>query len=58
MGKDEKDLFYSFVVGSLIGAGIALLLAPQSGDKTRKTIKKLSKDMKDTVNLTRFVDRI
>jgi gas vesicle protein len=28
----------SFVVGSLLGAGIALLLAPQSGKRTRRDI--------------------
>jgi len=30
--------FTSFVAGSLLGAGIAILLAPQSGKKTRRDI--------------------
>ena len=33
----------TFVAGSLIGAGIALLLAPQSGKKTRRDIVHLGK---------------
>jgi gas vesicle protein len=33
----------SFVAGSLLGAGIALLLAPQSGKKTRRDIVHLGK---------------
>jgi len=32
-----------FVAGSLIGAGVALLLAPQSGRKTRRDIVHLGK---------------
>lgn len=57
MNKDT-ELIISFLAGSLIGAGVALLLAPQSGDRTRESLKKISKDMKDRVNLTRFVDEI
>src|SRR5436309_14777206 len=36
-----------FVVGSLLGAGIALLLAPQSGRKTRRDILYLGKMAKN-----------
>lgn len=31
------------VVGGLIGAGVALLYAPQSGDKTRKDVARMAK---------------
>lgn len=34
-----------FVAGSLIGAGVALLFAPQSGKRTRQDIQKLSKSV-------------
>jgi gas vesicle protein len=30
----------SFVLGALVGAGLALLLAPQSGEETQEDIKK------------------
>lgn len=52
----EGGLLMSFIAGGLIGAGVALLLAPQSGDKTRDDIIKLSKDVKDKVNLTHFIN--
>ncbi len=56
--SEDKEILLSFLAGSLLGAGIALLFAPQSGDKTRKNIKKLSQNMKDRVNLTHFVNDI
>ncbi|MDH4128675.1 MAG: YtxH domain-containing protein [Spirochaetota bacterium] len=56
--KNKSELLVSFLAGTLIGAGIALLLAPQSGVRTRESIKKISKEMKDTMNLTRFVKDI
>jgi len=33
------DLFLSFLIGGVAGAGIALLLATRSGHETRKRIK-------------------
>ena len=53
--------FVSFVAGGLIGAGVALLYAPQSGERTREEIRekaertlikaqKLEDSIKDTVN--------
>jgi gas vesicle protein len=32
--------FGSFILGALVGAGLALLLAPQSGEETQEEIKK------------------
>jgi gas vesicle protein len=37
----------SFVLGGLLGAGIALLAAPQSGRKTRKEIRDFAEDVRD-----------
>ncbi|MBI5191725.1 MAG: YtxH domain-containing protein [Nitrospirae bacterium] len=39
----------AFVVGGLVGAGIALLTAPQSGRETREKIKDLTEDAKDKI---------
>ncbi len=39
----------SFVVGGLVGAGIALLTAPQSGRETREKIKDMADDAKDKI---------
>jgi gas vesicle protein len=36
-----------FVIGGLIGAAVALLLAPQSGEETRATIMEKSIELKD-----------
>jgi gas vesicle protein len=35
----KSSIFVSFVAGGLTGAAVALLLAPQSGDRTRKELK-------------------
>jgi|Deesub1362A_J573_1020465.scaffolds.fasta_scaffold00444_6 gas vesicle protein len=37
----------SFVLGGIVGAGVALLMAPQEGKKTRKKIKELAEDVKE-----------
>ena len=37
----RDNYFRGFLVGAAIGAVAGLLFAPQSGDKTRKEIKKL-----------------
>jgi gas vesicle protein len=39
--------FLAFLLGGMVGAGIALLLAPQSGSKTRQQIKETARDMTD-----------
>jgi gas vesicle protein len=41
--------FTGFVIGGLLGAGLALLLAPQSGEETRIRIKDKSFELKDGV---------
>lgn len=52
--SDERGGFASlvtFLTGAAIGAGLALLFAPQSGEETRKQLKdgydKVSDDLKD-----------
>ena len=63
--KDDNSSFgksfVSFLAGSLIGAGVALLYAPQSGERTRQEIKekaemtiirahKIEEEIKDSLN--------
>lgn len=49
--KDDRSssIMISLLIGGLVGAGIALLLAPQSGRETREKIADLAEDMKDSV---------
>ncbi len=44
--------FSIFVVGALIGAGVALLFAPQSGTETRKLLTKKAKQLRGKVENT------
>lgn len=37
-----SKMFFSFLTGAAIGAGLALLFAPQSGKDTRKQLKDFS----------------
>jgi len=37
----------AFVLGGLIGAGVALLMAPQSGQETRSIIRNKGMELKD-----------
>jgi gas vesicle protein len=40
-------ILISFLIGGIIGAGVALLLAPQSGKKTRKQMLDAAEDVRD-----------
>lgn len=42
-----RSILVALVVGGLAGAGLALLLAPQSGKRTRQQIADLAEDLKD-----------
>ncbi len=53
--KKESSLLLPFVVGSLVGAGVALLLAPKSGKELRKDIRGLATDTREKVGMT--IDR-
>jgi len=54
MSCEEKSSFGTFLIGFLsgaaIGAGIALLFAPQSGKETREKIKDVAEDVKDKIS--------
>ena len=45
--SSPRSGFTIFAVGALIGAGIALLYAPQSGKETRKLLAKKAKQLRD-----------
>lgn len=45
-GYNSGSLFVSFLLGGVVGAGLALLLAPQSGRETREKIRGLADDVK------------
>jgi gas vesicle protein len=46
-GYSAGSIFLSFLLGGMVGAGFALLLAPQSGRETRQRIKDLTEDVKE-----------
>ena len=54
--SDQNSDFGAFiagmVIGGLVGAAVALLLAPQSGEETQKLIKEKSIELKDKAVLT------
>jgi len=45
--EHNRTVIVALVVGGLLGAGLALLLAPQSGRRTRQQIADLAEDLKD-----------
>jgi gas vesicle protein len=46
-GYSSGSMLVSFLLGGIVGAGLALLLAPQSGEETRKKIRDFADDVKD-----------
>lgn len=46
-GYGAGSIFLSFLLGGLVGAGFALLLAPQSGSETRQKIRELSEEARE-----------
>jgi len=46
-GYGVGSIFLSFILGGIVGAGLALLLAPESGSVTRKRIIDFAEDVKD-----------
>lgn len=48
----SRSSFTIFAVGALIGAGIALLYAPQSGKETRKQLARKARQLKDKAQET------
>lgn len=49
-------LFFSFLLGGLIGAGIALLLAPKQGEETREKIKSFAGEAKEKAE--KYIDEV
>ena len=47
--NDEKNVVVNFLagvgIGAIVGAGIALLMAPKSGTETREDLKKAAQDL-------------
>ena len=50
--KNGRSLWGPFLAGGIIGAGIALLLAPKSGKELRKDIQDVAVKARDTVTDT------
>ena len=51
--KDQTASFFTgFLIGGLIGAATALILAPQSGEETRAQIRDKSIELKDKAETT------
>ncbi len=46
-GFSSGSVLLSFLLGGMVGAGLALLLAPQSGPETRRKIKEFADDVKE-----------
>ena len=46
-GQSAGSLILAFFLGGLVGAGVALLLAPQPGEETRQKIKELAEEAKE-----------
>ncbi|HET6515173.1 MAG TPA: YtxH domain-containing protein [Thermodesulfovibrionales bacterium] len=45
-GYSAGSVLLSFLLGGMVGAGVALLLAPKSGKETREQIKELAEDVR------------
>jgi len=48
MADNKGDFLVGLLVGSALGAALALLYAPQTGEETRETIKKRGLELKDS----------
>jgi gas vesicle protein len=57
MSDNRSDNLMAFLLGAAVGAGVALLLAPASGEETRRkigdTARKLGDDLDDKVKSAR-----
>lgn len=51
MYYDESSATFNFLtglaIGMVLGAGMALLMAPQSGKRTRKRLRRTATDVRD-----------
>ena len=46
-GSSSGSVLLTFLLGGVVGAGLALLFAPQSGSETRRKIVELTDDVKE-----------
>lgn len=46
-GFSSGSVLLAFLLGGMVGAGLALLLAPQSGPEIRRKIKEFAEDVKE-----------
>jgi len=46
-GCSSGCVLLSFLLGGVVGAGVALLLAPEAGSETRRRIRELAEDAKE-----------
>ena len=49
MAQNNSGSLVWFVAGAAVGAAIALLYAPQSGEKTRRMIGKRTRERRDAI---------
>jgi gas vesicle protein len=50
--KDTRSILISFAVGGLVGAGVALLLAPKAGKELRKDITDMAAETRNKIVAT------
>ena len=50
--KNERSILVPFLVGGVVGAGIALLMAPKSGKEMRKDVMDFAIRTRDTISTT------
>ncbi|MDR0956477.1 MAG: YtxH domain-containing protein [Endomicrobium sp.] len=48
--SDNRDIFFTFILGGLIGAVFGILYAPKSGKETRRNIKNLGEEIVNTIS--------
>jgi gas vesicle protein len=46
-GCSGMSCVLSFLIGAMVGGGIALLAAPKSGKRTREQLKRMARDTKE-----------
>ena len=48
--NNAVGIITAFTLGGLVGAGLALLFAPQSGEKTRRKIIEVVEDAREEIS--------
>ncbi|MEP7028868.1 MAG: YtxH domain-containing protein [Candidatus Eisenbacteria bacterium] len=50
MSENRTDSLMAFLLGAALGAGVALLLAPASGDETRRKLSDRARSLGDEID--------